>query len=77
MPGQPVHAAEEWRSRAPVDAWQDKPVSVWSYASVVLRWGRLVIVLPLAGGFIAGAVSLSTPREYRASASFIEMLRIT
>src|SRR5437667_10666358 len=58
-------------SRPPVDAWREKPVSLWSYATVLLRWGRLVIVLPLAGGVVAGVVSLSTPREYRASASFV------
>jgi uncharacterized protein involved in exopolysaccharide biosynthesis len=51
--------------------WQEKPVSLWSYATVLLRWGRLVIVLPLAGALVAGVISLSTPREYRASASFV------
>jgi len=58
-------------SRSPVEAWQEKPVSLWSYATVLLRWRRLVIVLPLAGGLVAGMVSLSTPREFRASASFV------
>lgn len=45
--------------------------SIWSYANIVLRRRRLMIILPIASACLALAVSILSPREYVARASFI------
>lgn len=61
-------------SRAPIQAstgWNGEPFSLWFYASALLRRWILVIALPLALCVWTGLTSLSSPRLYRASASFV------
>lgn len=47
--------------------WQ----SPWAYGSALLRHPRLVVVFPLAVGFVAALWSVTRPREYVASAGFV------
>ena len=61
-------------SRAPIQAsigWNGEPFSFWFYANALLRRWVLVIALPLALCLWTGVTSLSSPRLYRASASFV------
>jgi uncharacterized protein involved in exopolysaccharide biosynthesis len=53
-----------------VDASEGE-VSLWSYANVLLRRRFLVLGLPLTTGLLVGILSLLSPREYTASASFV------
>ncbi len=49
----------------------DAAVSLWSYANVLLRRRGLVLGLPLTMGLLVGILSLLSPRQYTASASFV------
>ena len=45
--------------------------SLWSYAALLLRRRRLIVGTGLAASLIAGVVSLLTPRDHKAKASFV------
>lgn len=47
------------------------PVSVWTYANVLLQQWRLVFGLPVAAGVIAAVLLLLSPREYTAFVTFV------
>jgi uncharacterized protein involved in exopolysaccharide biosynthesis len=45
--------------------------SPWSYATLLLRRRRLIVGTGMAAALVAGVVSLLTPREHEAKASFV------
>src|SRR3990172_2464415 len=53
------------------NAWEPEQVWLWAFANILLRRRYLILALPLATGFFTGILSLQSPREYRASASFL------
>src|SRR2546425_1873823 len=46
-------------------------VTVWTYANVLLRRWRFVVLLPASAAAVTALVLLLSPREYTARASFI------
>jgi len=50
---------------------READASIWSYANIVLRRRRLLVLVPIASALAALALSLLSPREYTARASFI------
>lgn len=49
----------------------NRDITVWDFVNMLLRQRRVVVGLPLAAVVVAGVLSLLSPREYTASASFV------
>lgn len=45
--------------------------AVWPYLNVLLRWKRMLIVIPLAAAVATAAITLLLPRKHVAYASFV------
>ncbi len=65
--------SEKPRASLPTRGVASEPdeISIWSYLNVLLRRWYLVVGLPIVAGLLAGTVSLMSPREYVAQASFV------
>lgn len=64
------YPAEGDTPASPADSWMDE-VSIWTYVNVLLLRRRLLLVLPISLAVVVAIISLESPKEYTASASFI------